>query len=249
MIRATALSKGCALTDVSVDVRAGELLCVLGPNGAGKSTLLKLLSGEWHSSSGTVEVNGRPAADWKEHERARMLAVLPQLSTFSAEFTALEVVLLGRTPYRQSSRDVTIAREALLMAEASHLERKLYPALSGGEQQSIQLARVLSQIWDSPNANLLLDEPTANLDPAQQHRILRVAREFARKGVAVMVILHDLNLAAQYADRIAILKDGALTAYGPPAEVLTPDVIFQNFRFRVAVIPHPNGGTPLVIPE
>jgi len=252
MIRATSLSKSPILHDVTLEVPAGEVLCVVGPNGAGKSTLLKLLSGEWLPTGGIVELNGKPLSQWPERERAKVLAVLPQISTLAADFTALEVVLMGRTPHMpgaETPHDRTIAREALAATQASHLEQQIYTRLSGGEQQSIQLARVLSQIWNCPHANLLLDEPIANLDPAQQHRMLAIARTFAQTGVAVMIILHDLNLAAQYADRIAILKAGTLTAYGVPSEALTPPSILQNFRLRVTVIPHPTRAVPMVIPE
>jgi len=252
MIGATSLTKGAILNNVTLEVRAGEVLCVVGPNGAGKSTLLKLLSGEWLPTSGTVARNGKRLSQWPERDRAKVLAVLPQISTLAADFTALEVVLMGRTPHMpgaETPHDRRIAREALAATQSSHLEPQIYTRLSGGEQQSIQLARVVAQIWNCPHANLLLDEPIANLDPAQQHRMLAVAQTLAQQGVAVMIILHDLNLAAQYADRIAILKAGSLTAYGTPSEALTPPSILQNFRLRVSVVPHPTRAVPMVIPE
>jgi len=252
MIRGISLARGNILHDVSLELRAGEVLCVVGPNGAGKSTLLKLLSGEWSPTAGTVELNGRGISQWSECARAKAVAVLPQDSTLSAEFTALEVVLMGRTPHvsgAETPRDVQIAREALAATDASRVEQQIYTTLSGGEQQSVQLARVLAQIWDSPEAHLLLDEPTANLDPAQQHRMLGVARNFAHRGVAVMIILHDLNLAAEYADRILVLKQGRSTAYGTPVEIFTAETILSNFGFRALVLPHPSRPVPLVIPE
>ncbi len=252
MIRVTDLSRGNILHDVSLEVRPGEVLCVIGPNGAGKSTLLKLLSGEWSPTCGQVQLNGRPLTQWSERARAQVLAVLPQVSTLSAEFTALEVVLIGRSPHvarAETAHDYKIARQALAATEASRLEQQIYTELSGGEQQSVQLARVLAQIWDSPEATLLLDEPTANLDPAQQHRMLAVARGFARRGAAVLIILHDLNLAAEYADKILVLKQGRTASYGTPAEVLTAESILSNFGFRALVLPHPARPVPLVIPE
>ncbi len=252
MIRCISLSKNCLLREVSLEVRAGEVLCVAGPNGAGKSTLLRLLSGEWLPSAGTVELNGRALLHFGERARAQVLAVLPQASALAAEFTALEVVLMGRTPHLargESADDMRIAREALAAVEASGLEDRLYTSLSGGERQAVHLARVLAQIWNVPDAHLLLDEPTANLDLAQQHRMLGVTRTFARLGVAVLVILHDLNLAAEYADFVLVLKQGRATAYGRPNEIFTPDNIYSNFGFRALVSPHPSRPVPLIIPE
>ena len=246
MIRAIAVSRATALSDVSVEVRNGEVLCVVGPNGAGKSTLLKLLSGEWIPSSGKVELNGRAIHGWSPEARAQVLAVLPQASTLNAAFTALEVVLMSRPADRA---DVDIARRCLEEAEAGHLANQIYTNLSGGERQSVQLARVLAQIWRNPEANLLLDEPTANLDPAQQHRTLRLARDLASQGVAVFVIVHDLNLAAEYADRVAVLKLGRLAELGTPAQVFTPECIWQNFGYRALVLPHPKRPVPLIVSE
>jgi len=252
VIRAEEVHRGRILTGVSVEVRTGEVLAVVGPNGAGKSTLLKVLSGEWRTSEGRVELNGRALREWGEAERARVLSVLPQASTLEADFTALEVALMGRNPHvirRETPWDIEIAREALAAVEAAHLSGKRYPELSGGEQQSVQLARVLAQVWESADANLLLDEPTANLDLAQQHRMLEVARSFARKGAAVLVILHDLNLAAEYSDRIAVLKEGRMIDQGTPAEVLTAGKVLAAFQFAVTVTPHPVRGVPMVFPK
>ena len=246
MIRAIAVSRAAALSNVSVEVRNGEVLCVVGPNGAGKSTLLKILSGEWIPTSGQVELNGRSVHDWSPKARAQLLAVLPQASTLNAAFTALEVVLMSRPA---DWADAAIAHEALERAEAGHLANQPYTTLSGGERQSVQLARVLAQIWKNREANLLLDEPTANLDPAQQHRILRLARDLAAQGVAVLVILHDLNLASEYADRVAVLKLGRLAELGTPAQVFTPERIWQNFGYRALVLSHPKRPVPLIVTE
>lgn len=223
-----------------------------GPERGRQSTLLRLLSGEWLPTAGAVELNGRDLSQWSERARAQVLAVLPQVSTLAAEFTALEVVLMGRTAHvtrGESVDDYSIARDALAAVEAAALEDRIYIALSGGEQQAVQLARVQAQIWSSPDAHLLLDEPTANLDPAQQHRMLGVARTFARRGVAVLVILHDLNLATQYADSVLVLKQGRATAYDPPNEIFTAETIHSSFGFRALVVPHPSRPVPLIVPE
>jgi len=249
-----AIGAKALLADVSLDVRGGEVVAVVGPNGAGKSTLRKVLCGDLTPSGGEVLMNERALTEWPLIERARSRAVLPQDSSLSFPFTVLEVVLMGRTPHvrgTEEPRDYEIARAALEAVEARHLEERLYPTLSGGERQRVQLARVLAQIWEANGTNearyLLLDEPTSSLDLAHQHSTLSIARRFAREGVGVLVILHDLNLAAQYADRIVMLRDGRMVASGPPAEVLTREAIQATFSMPVAVMKHPYLDCPLVI--
>jgi iron complex transport system ATP-binding protein len=243
------------LDGVSLAVRAGETLAVVGPNGAGKSTLRKVISGEVQPSAGQVFMDQRALNDWPLTERAKVRAVMGQDSTLSFPFTVLEVVLMGRSPHlkgSESHRDYEIAREALELLEALHLEERLYPTLSGGERQRVQLARVLAQIWEAHDARpryLLLDEPTSNLDLSHQHSTLEVARRFAREGVAVLVILHDLNLAAQYADRLVLLKGGRVMAQGEPRSVLTREIIEESFAIPVIVTDHPLLKCPLVLPK
>jgi iron complex transport system ATP-binding protein len=242
------------LEDISLNVREGEVLAVVGPNGAGKSTLRKALCGDVQLSGGDVLMNGRSLNDWPLIERARLRAVMPQDSTLNFPFTVLEVVLMGRAPHlrgAESLHDVEIARAALAAVEAGHLEERLYPTLSGGERQRVHLARVLTQIWERSTEGdryLLLDEPTSNLDLAHQHSTLVVARRFAHEGAGVLVILHDLNLAAQYADRVVMLNQGRLVNCGTPTEVLTRDAIYETFAVRAVVTKHPFMDCPLVVP-
>ena len=241
------------LDDVSLRMPAGEVLVVVGPNGAGKSTLRKVLCGDLQPSGGEVRMSNRPLADWPLPERAKVRAVLPQDSSLAFPFTVLEVVLMGRAPHlkgAESKHDYEIARAALLAVEAQHLEERIYPTLSSGERQRVHLARVLAQIWESSQSNtryLLLDEPISNLDIAHQHQILRISRNLAEQQVAVLVILHDLNLAAQYADKIAMLKDGRIIALDVPAQILTPELIQETFGVAVGVIKHPYFECPLII--
>jgi iron complex transport system ATP-binding protein len=251
----TVEADGTRLLDgVSVEVPPGQVTAVVGPNGAGKSTLLAVISGERTPSAGEVWLEGRRLAEWPRIERARTRAVLPQDSTLAFAFTALEVVLIGRTPHVRGAEqpaDLAIARAALEAAGAADLEARLYPTLSGGERQRVQLARVLAQIWEAPPAGaryLLLDEPTSSLDLAHQHDTLALARRFAAEGAGVVAILHDLNLAAQYADRIVVLRNGRLIAAGSAGEVLTPEVILEVFGMPVIVGLHPHLDCPLVIP-
>ena len=239
------------LTDVSLTVSNGEVVAIVGPNGAGKSTLLKALCGDITPSCGEVVLNGRRLQAWQRRERARVMGVLPQESTLTFPFTVLEVVVMGRTPHGPGGReDQTIARAALEAAGMGAFEQRIYPTLSGGERQRVHVARVLAQVWEEPGDGpcyLLLDEPTTSLDLAYQHHTLETFRQFAAKGAGVLAVLHDLNLAAQFADRIVVLRDGHQLASGCPHDVLTPDIIQAAFAFSATVMPHPSRPCPLVV--
>jgi iron complex transport system ATP-binding protein len=242
------------LTRVSLQVRRGEVLALLGENGAGKSTLLRVLAGDLPPRAGTVRLSGRPMYLWSMAERARRRAVLPQRAEVAFGFTAMEVVLMGRLPYRDGSaraEDKAIAGEALARVDAAHLEHRIVNTLSGGESARVHLARVLAQLWEddaAPERFLLLYEPTASLDPAHQHLTLACARRFARAhGLGVLAVLHDVNLAAQYADRIALLKQGRLIAEGAPRDVLTPEQLETCYGVQAVVLPHPRLDAPLVV--
>lgn len=241
------------LEDVSLGITAGEIVAVVGQNGAGKSTLRKVLCGDLEPNAGAVSMDGETLAGWTLNARARVRAVLPQDSALSFPFTVLEVVLMGRAAHvktTESATDYQIAREALSRVDALGLEERLYPTLSGGERQRVQFARVLAQIWEKfagQNRYLLLDEPTANLDLTHQHQTLRIARQFAADGAGVLIILHDLNLAAQYADKVLILNRGRASVFDTPANVFTTDLIRENFEVEVSVIKHPFFDCPLII--
>ena len=240
------------LDEVSIDVVPGAVTALVGPNGAGKSTLLRVVAGDVRATAGAVTLDGTSVAAWKPDALARRRAVLPQDSSLAFPFTAMEVVLMGRTPHARSGsngRDREIATHALAAVDLAGFEERLYPTLSGGERQRVQLARVLAQVWenDGPRA-LLLDEPVASLDLAQQQRVLLIARDFAREGAAVLVVLHDLNLAAQYADTIALMRGGRMIAAGSPDDVLTSAIVLEVFGVNVQVMPHPCARCPLVVP-
>jgi iron complex transport system ATP-binding protein len=222
---------------------------VLGPNGAGKSTLLAALSGELMPSAGQVLLQGRALGDWPDVERARCLAVLPQSSTLSFAFRVADVVAMGRLPHRTGrDADAAIVAAALAVADAQHLAARNYLKLSGGERQRVHLARVLAQLWPGgPGRVLLLDEPTSMLDPAHQHSILQAVRGFAAQGGTALVILHDLNLAARYCDRLMLLKNGCSHAEGSVDEVLRAEPLQAVFGLDVLVQRHPERGHPLVI--
>ncbi|PAA08554.1 heme ABC transporter ATP-binding protein [Pseudomonas fragi] len=237
------------LADVTLDVRPGEVLGVLGPNGAGKSTLLAALCGELAPAAGHVWLDQQALGEWKGAQRAQRLAVLPQTSTLDFAFRVEEVVGMGRLPHQTGrTRDTEIIHEALQAADVEHLAGRSYLALSGGERQRVHLARVLAQLWPGQNGQtLLLDEPTSMLDPLHQHTTLKAIRAFADRGAAVLIILHDLNLAARYCDRLLLLEQGRPRALGCPQAVLQPDELKAVFGLDVLVQPHPELGCPMVI--
>ncbi len=239
------------VVDADLGLSGGEVVAVLGPNGAGKSTLLKLLCGLFAPSSGMVRFDGCPLAAWLRRELAVRRAVLPQHSVVPFDFTAGEIVALGRSPHRDIRWQRPMVLRAMERCECAHLAGRVLRTLSGGEMQRVQLARVLVQIGlgegSAPSA-LLLDEPVSSLDPAHQHAALVLAREMAAAGVAVFVILHDLNLAAQYASRIVLMKSGRIVAQGLPEEILTPGMISSVFDVQAHVSANPlTGGLAIFV--
>lgn len=245
------------LRRASVTLFPGEVVAVIGPNGAGKSTLLRTLAGGLAPSAGEILLDGRAITAWTRRDLARRRAVVPQDATLSFPLSAIEVVLLGRSPHLGAStahRDIEIATAALRATGTDRLADRDYTTLSGGERQRVQFARALAQVWaedgDRRNARyLLLDEPTASLDLKHQRQVLELARRCADQGFGVLVVLHDFNLAAAYADRLWLLVDGQLAAEGAPADVLSPARVEWAFSVAVTVRPHPRTGRPLVIPD
>ncbi len=236
-----------ALKGVSLSVEAGEILAVLGPNGAGKTTLIKTISGVLEPISGTVRLPGGAVPDARA--RARRVAVVPQGGYLPRAFTVRQTVLLGRTPHlgwlgRPDPADHAAVEAALAETELDGLQDRIVGELSGGEQQRVLLARALAQ--DAPL--LLLDEPTAHLDLRHQSGILRLVRRLAReKGLAVLVVMHDLNQAARFADRVALLVDGEFVAAGLPSHVLTEAQLSRVYGVRVRVVPAPGEENPVIL--
>ena len=230
------------LDDLSLTLEAGQVTIVLGPNGAGKTTLLKILAGDLKPDSGQVFIDGRALKDWPLSEISKVRGVLPQESQLSFPFKAIEVVLLGRTPHHRgidSPVDYRIAREALKLVDLADCAERDYTTLSGGEKQRVQTARVLAQIWEAQTGTvslLMLDEPTGGLDLSHQFAALRIAGDFASRGTAVFASLHDLNLAANYADKIIILHRGMIAAIGTPKDVLQPEIIANVFQVNVKLL-------------
>lgn len=251
VLRAEAVSYGIAgaqLVDaVSFSLQPGEVLALVGPNGAGKTTLLNLLAGDLQPGAGQVLLGDSRLARLDARTQALYRAVLRQRVGLAFPFTVLDVVLMGRFPHlngrRESVADLVLARQALEQTEMQHFESRAFPTLSGGEQMRVALARVLAQAAPI----LLLDEPTAALDLRHQHATLALARALAAAGGAVLVVLHDLNLAALYAHRIGLLHEGRLVALGPPADVLRADLLSLVYRTPIRISRHPACDAPLVL--
>lgn len=233
---------------VDLDVRYGEVLALVGPNGAGKSTLLGILAGDIEPSEGTVALDGRPLGEWSTAELARTRAVLLQANQVSFSFTVEQVVEMGRAPWigtEASADDQRLIDGAVAESDIAHLLGRGFPTLSGGEKARASLARVLAQ----DTRIVLLDEPTAALDLRHQEDVLRVARRLAGEGKAVIAVLHDLSLAAAYADEVAMLSGGRVAARGTPVDVLTEARVEEVYGAPVRVIPDPDTGRPIVIPR
>ena len=239
------------LRDISFELAAGEILGILGPNGAGKTTLLNLVCGALAPADGGIYLGGRPMTDWPIVERARAQAVLPQQSSLNFPYTVEEVILLGRTPHASGAAcDREILDATLAATDMLALRERLYTQLSGGEKQRVQLARAFAQIWRSRDCNtrvLLLDEPTSALDLSHQKMVMESIRRLASEGCAVVMVLHDFNLAARYADRCLVLGNGRQQALGTPGEIFNPALFREVFEVEVRVEKHPALDIPLVI--
>jgi iron complex transport system ATP-binding protein len=239
------------LHEISLDVQSGEVLALIGPNGAGKSTLIRAVSGVIPIANGQVRTNGDNFASLSTLQRARYVATVPQAVASPPAYTVWETVLFGRTPYlgflgQPSQKDEEIARQSLERVSALPLVDRRVGELSGGEQQRVLLARALCQ----STPILLLDEPTAHLDLQYQVNLLELVHELAHKdNLAVLVALHDLNLAAHYADRVALMVAGVMKALGKPEEVLQSDLIEEAYCLPVQVVKHPFLDIPLVLPD
>jgi iron complex transport system ATP-binding protein len=234
------------LDDVSLDVVPGEVLALVGPNGAGKSTLLSVLSGERVPTSGQVIVDDRDVRSFSPLELARRRSVLTQDNALSFSFRVIDVITMGRAPWTRTdeiARDAEAITSAASRADVTHLAGRRFTELSGGERARVSLARVLAQ--DTPI--VFLDEPTAALDLRHQEDVLRIARELALAGRAVVVVVHDLSLAGAVADRVALLSAGRLVAVGAPSVVLTADAISAVYGLAVRVVDI--DGRPLIVPQ
>jgi iron complex transport system ATP-binding protein len=242
------------LRKAGVKVRAGELVAIIGANGAGKSTLLKAVAGEIVPEEGSVSLNGQALTHWPAAGLAKLRGVLSQSVQLPFSMPVLDLVEMGRYPYQgqeASGRIRQIARRCLRQVGLSGYEARDICTLSGGEQQRAQLARVLAQVYrEQPSEErfLLLDEPTASQDIAQKQQLLSLLRKLANlAGIGILTILHDLNLAMQYADRVVLLRGGHLLKSGTPGAVLTPELIAQGFGVKARVVQPPGEAHPHIL--
>jgi iron complex transport system ATP-binding protein len=239
------------LRGISLDVQPGEVLALIGPNGVGKSTLIHALSGNLKPVGGRITIEQRDLQQLPIEQRARLIAVVPQAVRLPESFTVFDTVLMGRTPYlgwlgREGEKDRSAVWAALDRTSTRDLADRPIGELSGGEQQRVMIARALAQ----SARTLLLDEPTAHLDLKHQAGVLSLVCDLAHiEGYAVLIALHDLNLAAQYADRVALLSNGRVAAIGTAEEVLTEKNLSPAYGLRITVYEHPAHGAPLVHAE
>ncbi|WP_216843643.1 heme ABC transporter ATP-binding protein [Phytoactinopolyspora alkaliphila] len=242
------LGGSLVLDDVSLEVRAGEVLALVGPNGAGKSTLLSAFAGDVTTVRGAVDLHGRRLGEWTSSEAAMRRSVLLQQVTLSFPFTVADVVRMGRAPWSgtvlEDSDDDAVA-EAMAATDVASFADRRFTSLSGGERARVALARVLAQ----RSQLVFLDEPTAALDLRHQELVLSVARRHAAGGGAVVVVLHDLNVAGAHADRVAVLSRGRITAAGPPRLVFTPGLLSDVYAHDIQVLDHPNSSAPIILPR
>jgi iron complex transport system ATP-binding protein len=242
------------LSDISTQFPPGQIHAILGANGAGKSTLLRLIAGELHPQQGNILINEQNIRQLTYAKLAQIRAFLPQSPSLNFALRVNEIVAMGAYPFpamTQAEVDALIAK-CLAMADIQSFGKRAYLNLSGGEQQRVQFARTLVQTLapsDSASRYLFLDEPTASLDPKHQHALLRCVRGLAAElGVGVIVVLHDVNLAAQYADRLLLLADSQLIAHGARHEVLTQDNLAAVYQMRPTIVSHPaDAKRPLVL--
>ena len=240
------------LRDASVALESGELLALVGPNGAGKSTLLKTLTGDITPTRGQVALHGRPLHLWQARDRARLRAVVPQSSSLSFPFAVEEVVRMGWMPHSPAPGArgaIQWALEATRLTDRAH---QPYPTLSGGEQQRVHLARTLVQLKapdEVADRVWVLDEPTASLDPAAALDVLQLVQRLTRAGAGALIVLHDLNLASLFADRVVVLSRGEVVASGPPGEVFTAKLMRDVYGLRARIVAHPDSGRPLIVPR
>ena len=238
------------LRGVGLEVNQGEMLGVVGPNGAGKTTFLNIISGTLKPRDGEVYLGGVALREFQPKDRARTVAMVPQNSAVPLGFTVQEIVLMGRNPHLgllqwEGKKDLDVCHRVMEQTNTSIFAHRLISTLSSGERHRVFIARALAQ-----EAHLLLlDEPTAHLDIGYQTEVMDLIAGIRKEAkITVVAAMHDLTLAAQYCDRLAVLNKGIISALGQPDEVLTPEVISQAFGAEVSIIKHPTHQTPVVLP-
>lgn len=241
------------LHDITVDFLPGEFNMILGPNGSGKSSFLKIFSGEINDFDGKVLYNGKKIETFKKGMLAKSRAVMSQQPELGFPLTVDEVVMMGRYPhfnFNPAKKDEDICSEVIGRMKLEAFKDRNYLTLSGGEKQRVQYARVLAQIWEKPMNELrylFLDEPLTSLDINYQQEFLQIAREFAKENTVLIAVMHDINLAIQFADNLIFLKEGQMVKNGKPKDILTETLIEAVFEVKATIISNPITGSPLVV--
>ncbi|MEP7255634.1 MAG: heme ABC transporter ATP-binding protein [Ferruginibacter sp.] len=247
------IGKKLILNNVSAEFHPGEFNMILGPNGSGKSTFLKIFSGEINGYDGSVLYAGEKINHFKKEQLAKTRAVMSQQPELSFPLTVDEVVMMGRYPhftFNPGKKDEAICNEVMDRMNLFSFKERNYLTLSGGEKQRVQYARVLAQIWKKPEHGfryLFLDEPLTNLDINYQQEFLQIARELIKEDIILVAVIHDINLAIQYADKLFFLKEGELVSHGKPKEILNESLIEKIFNVQTTIINNPVTNTPLVV--
>ncbi len=239
------------LDSIDFCAHPGEILSIIGPNGAGKSTLLKLLSKQLKLQNGEIIINNKSLVDFNLEELAKFRAVLAQSHQMNINLRVFEVALMGRYPFfanKPAQVDIDVTNQALEEMGLLALRDRSIHHLSGGEQQRVHLARVMAQIAGQQQGILFMDEPITGLDLKYQHIIMDKALQLAQAGVTVISILHDINLAAKYASKILVLKNGQNMGYGIPNDILTAELVSQTYETQVKRIQENSLSYPVFIP-
>lgn len=239
------------LNDVSLDIAPGLFTAIAGPNGAGKTSLLKILSNESNQYSGELSINGTSVSQYSVTDLSKVRSVLPQSSHLQFPFTVQQIVAMGRHYQSSPGQTRKVLKEVMALTGVQGWDERNYLTLSGGEQQRVQLARVLAQVWEERDypRYILLDEPTSSLDIAQQQLIFSLVKHACERNIGVMAIVHDLNQVAQFADTIYFLKSGTVVARGNINEVFTKSIIEETFCCRVNVYHDPCTQCPYIVPD
>jgi iron complex transport system ATP-binding protein len=247
------IEKKLILNGISTTFNPGEFNMILGPNGSGKSTFLKIFSGEINKYEGSIFYGDEKINQLKKEALAKRRAVMSQQPELSFPLMVEEVVMMGRYPhfnFNPTKKDEDICAEVMLLMNIHHFKERNYLTLSGGERQRVQFARVLAQIWQKPQEGyryLFLDEPLNSLDINYQQEFLQIANEFAKENTVLIAVIHDINLATQYGDKLFFLRDGQLVSHGKPEDILTQKLIEQVFLVKTTIITNPITQKPLVI--
>ena len=238
-----------AIENINLSIEQGEIFTIIGPNGSGKSTLLKCISGYLAFETGTIDINGKSIKKYSAKEIAKTMALMQQHFALDYDFSVMEVVLMGRNPHikrlqSETEDDYNIANEALEKAEIYHLKSRSITTLSGGEWQRMILARALCQ----QSSIMLLDEPVSGLDIKHQVNLMSTVAKLSRENkISAVCVLHDLNLANRYSDRIALLKDGRIYKTGKPEDVMTVENLEHVYETKINILL--DGDKKIIMPD